>query len=223
MGIGRNTHRLVWANVLLAWVASLLALPWAPARVPSHWNAAGQIDQTLPRLPGLFLLPLVITLLAGMFLLLPRIDPLRRNYAAFSPAYALLRLGMILFLSLLHLAILAIMIGWSFNLVRLITVLYGVLFIVVGNVLGKLRPNWFVGIRTPWTLMSPDVWTATHRVVGRLQVVLGLIVLFAGLALPQRTYLPAILSSVVSLSAVAFGYSYWAWRSEAIGGRGDGR
>ena len=91
-----------------------------------------------------------------------------------------------------------------------------ILFIVLGNVLPRARPNWFVGIRTPWTLSSDRVWERTHRLGGRVLVVGGIVVALAGL-LSSRLAFWTLMATVATLSVGAMAYSYLLWRSERGG------
>ena len=86
--------------------------------------------------------------------------------------------------------------------------LIGVLFVGLGNVMGKIRPNWFVGFRTPWGLNSPDVWTRTHRFGGRLMLGLGLVLIVAGLLFPAPITTTIVAVGACALAALTFGYSY---------------
>ncbi len=196
----------------LSWGASLAARPWAPARIPTHWNVQGEADGFMGRFPGLFIAPLVITLLVGLFQVWPRIDPLGRNYTAFTNVYRQVQIGIVLFLTIVHLLAIAVALGWVADLSLAVMLLTGILLIGLGNVMGKLRPNSFLGIRTPWTLSSPDVWTRTHHFAGRLMVGFGLVLIVTALFLP-RPYVPQIVAvGAAGLALITFGYSYWTWR-----------
>lgn len=99
--------------------------------------------------------------------------------------------------------------GWSTRR----TVLIGGLFVGVGSVLGRLPRNWIAGIRTPWTMRSPHVWSATHRVGGRLLIVLGLATISTGILLPTSAKRLVNIGGVL-WAVIATGYSFVAWRSE---------
>jgi uncharacterized membrane protein len=197
--------------VALAWVLSLAALPFAPGSVPTHWGIDGQPDQWAAPVPGLFIAPAIMGCIAVLVYYLPRIDPRRRNYAAFGSTYTLIQVGLIGFLFVLHLITLAAALGIRIDMNRVITPLVGALLVVLGNVMGKVRPNWFVGFRTPWTLHSPDVWTRTHRFGGRLMVVLGLAMCVAGVALPAMVAFAVTFGGMILLVAAIFVYSYRVW------------
>lgn len=198
--------------LVLAWAAALAALPFAPARIPTHWGMDGQPDAYMSRVPGMLSLPATTTLISLVLIVLPRIDPRRHNYASFAKTYRFLQLMVALFMFGLQLVTIAAAFGSSVNITRLMDVGAGVLFVVVGNVLGKLRPTWFVGIRTPWTLSSSEVWTKTHRLGGRLLVLVGIVQIVVGFLLPARLSVTVLLVGILGWAAFLFMYSYWLWR-----------
>ncbi len=92
--------------------------------------------------------------------------------------------------------------------------LTGGLLIVIGNLSGKLRPNWFIGIRTPWTLSSKTAWVRTHRIGGRLMVLLGAVLVGAALIGEPRTARSILLGGLLAFALWSLGYSYWVWRGD---------
>ncbi len=215
--MNQATYRPWWRwlaplSVAAAWLMALAAYPFAPARIPIHWNVSGEIDGYAGRVVGIFMFPVLITAIAALLRAAPRLDPKRQSYASFSEVYGLMQVGVIVFLVIMQAIMLAVALGQPVNMGAVIVVLVGGLFVFLGNLLGKTRPNWMVGIRTPWTLSSPDVWTRTHRVGGRLMVGIGLAYMAAGLVLPLPAVAAVIVAGAVGLVAVSMGYSYWAWR-----------
>ena len=198
----------------LTWLASLLALPFAPAEIPSHWGINGQPDAYASRIVGLLQLPVIMTLVALMLHFIPRIDPKRTNYSSFAGAYGVIQIAVTLFMAALQATIIAIALGWSIDVSLVIVIIFGLMFAALGNVMGKLRPNWFAGIRTPWTLSSPDVWTRTHRLGGTLMVLIGLLNVVAAPLLSAPTRLVLLLGSVFGWAIFTIGYSYWLWRNQ---------
>ena len=199
--------------VVLSLIVGILAYPHLPASVPSHWNSAGEIDGYTTALGGAFLLPLIMLGVFGLFLLLPRIDPKKMNYAKMGKAYWILGLGMILFFTMIYLSTLAVALGyvqtlsskWIFSAV-------GILFILMGNYFGKIKHNYFLGIRTPWTLASEEVWTKTHRFAGPIWVVGGVLLLATGF-LPSVWATAWLLGIVAIIAIVPMVYSYLLFRN----------
>jgi immunity protein, SdpI family len=201
--------------VLLAMFA-LAGWTWstAPERVPVHWNAEGQADRFGGRPEGLLVMPAVALGLYLLMLVLPRFDPGRANYASFSGAYNTIRLTM--------LAVLAAVYGWTHLSIHGLVapefglfapLLVGLLFVVLGGVMGKIRPNWFVGVRTPWTLSSKRSWVQTHRLAGWLFVLGGLSVWACLIVSPSWVHrvIPVVGLLAAGVSAV---YSYFVWRTD---------
>lgn len=191
------------------------ALAWssAPERFPMHWNIRGEIDRWGGRFEGLFALPLIA--LAVLFLLrfLPRIDPGRANYDNFAGAWATLRVAVVATVTAVYGLVQAAARGRDIEVRTAMPLVVGALLIVLGNVLGKVRPNWFFGIRTPWTLSSAESWNRTHRVGGWVFVGLGLLTMASGIAAPGRSIL-VMVALILAATAGLAAYSYVVWRSD---------
>lgn len=210
----RRTLVAILLVIGVTWLVSLLALPWAPASIPVHWGIDGQPDRYASSVVGLLQVPVIMSVLALVLRFIPRIDPQRANYSSFAPTYGYIQLAIMLFLAVLQSAIIAIAFGWLLDMSFVMLVICGALFAALGNVMGKLRPNWFAGVRTPWTLSSPDVWTGTHRISGLLMVLIGIIQIIAAPLLPASARLVLLLVSVSAWAVFAIGYSYWLWRKQ---------
>ncbi|HEY3229040.1 MAG TPA: SdpI family protein [Roseiflexaceae bacterium] len=186
-----------------------------PDQVPTHWNIYGQVDALTDRLQAVLLLP---ALTAGLWLLLlglPRIDPLRASYAAFAGTYQLFVNTLVLFMAAIYVVTLGSALGWNINVPQMIGIGVGLLFMVLGNEMGRLKPNWFAGIRTPWTLSDPEIWRRTHRFGGRVFFAAGLLIAVANLLLPATTSTFVILTGVLGASILSVGYSYLLWRQRS--------
>jgi uncharacterized membrane protein len=192
---------------------SALVYARLPEQIPSHWNARGEVDGYSSRAVGAFLLPLVALGLWGLMRLLPRIDPRRQNYDKFQGMYELLIISVVGFLCVMHLGILAFSLGYPVAVDRLIMVCIGLLFIVLGNLLPRARPNWFVGIRTPWTLSNDRVWERTHRAGGYVFMLAG-VAMIATIWLAPVYTMHVVIGTAVFISLFVIGFSYFAWRQE---------
>ncbi|MEZ4862981.1 MAG: SdpI family protein [Caldilineaceae bacterium] len=185
----------------------------ADAAVPVHWNAAGTVDRYGGKIEGLLLLPLVTTGVVGLFSLIRYIDPLRANIQKSGQAYRATILGVVLFMALLHTIAILSALGYPLNMGSIIAPALALLFIVLGNYMGKIRRNYMFGVRTPWTLASDLAWNKTHRFTGRLFVIAGLLILLAGFWGPAwafYTMMATVLGSVV----LAMLYSYFVWKHD---------
>lgn len=184
-----------------------------PARVPTHWNFRGEVDGWSEPLHAAVILPLIAL---GVWLLLrflPRIDPRRENYAKFGDTYDLIVNVIVAFLALTHVVMLGAALGWPISIGRVIPAGVGALFIILGNFLPRARPNWFFGIRTPWTMTNDRVWERTHRLGGYLFVGAGLLFLVMAV-FPLAIHTAAIAVVVAAIALTAAVYSFVAWKQE---------
>lgn len=202
-----------WIVLGLLFAVSAYAWDRVPDRIPTHWNFRGEIDGYSGRAGGLLLAPV---LAVGMYLLLlalPRFDPARANYASFTGPYAVIRAALTATMAGLHALLVATALGYPVDAGRWIPVGVGALFVVLGNVMGKVRPNYFVGIRTPWTLSSARSWERTHRIGGKLFVIAGILLAFAAILGQPQVLVGVGVFGAVSLVGLVY-YSYAVWRSD---------
>jgi uncharacterized membrane protein len=176
--------KLSWLEVvLLAAPLAVLAIYWneLPARVPMHWNLRGEIDAWGPKIPGLFILPLTALGVTAFMRFLPSIDPKLRptpgQEGRMPAVLPIIRLALLALFDAIFAVQIAVSLGRNVAGGRIMTTCLLVFLVIVGNFLGTLRPNYFAGIRTPWTLENPETWRATHRLGGRLMFFGGLILL----------------------------------------------
>ncbi len=186
----------------MAWLVSLFLYPRLPEPLPVHWNAQGEPDRYGSRLEALFLFPLVLTLLIPLFGLLPRIDPKRPK--GVEPVLV----GAAWFLALLHLGFLGVYLGLYQDPLLPIQRLLGLFSLLFAWWLPRLPPNWFAGVRTPWTLEDPGVWRKTHRAGGWFFLIAGVLLL---LLTPNLWFLMGLLGGGALFLVV---YSYWLWRKK---------
>jgi len=175
-----NTVRHDWPLwVLMAGVllASFVIYPYLPDQVPGHWNIHGQVDAYYPRSFGAFFPPLLAIAIYLLMLFTPVLNPRRDNYVRFKSAYTFLRWITIIFLVLIYAAAILAALGYQINIGIVVKALVAVLFIMIGNYMGQFRHNYFVGIKTPWTLANEEVWQRTHRIAGRIWVLGGFVCL----------------------------------------------
>lgn len=183
-----------------------------PEQVPSHWNIYGQVDRTTGRLWAVLMLPAIATGIWLLMLVLPRIDPRRAAYATFAGTYQLIVNAVVLFLAFVQVALLGVALGWPIGIPQVLGAGMGLLFMVLGNEMGRLKPNWFAGIRTPWTLSDPENWRRTHRFGGKVFFVAGLLIAVSSLLLPSSASSFVILAGALGTAVLTVGYSYLLWR-----------
>lgn len=177
--------RFQMAVALLMLLAGVLVYSHLPARVPVHWNIKGEIDGWADRsIPNLFFQPLLVLVMTLLAWALPRIDPLKRSYRRFQGSYYVIIDVIVAFLALLYGLTLYAAFHQTLPVGTIVPAAVGLLLALMGNQLSKVRRNFFIGIRTPWTLASETVWVRTHRIGARI-FVLG------GLAATIGAFLPA--------------------------------
>jgi len=203
--------QLVIIAGLFIWSAVLW--PTAPERMPVHFDVAGNVDRYGSKAEGLLLIPATALGLYLLLRFLPAIDPARANYPAFAGAYAVIRIALVVVMALIDAALLLPVMGVPLNVGVVVRLTLGGLFVVFGSVMGKVRPNWFVGIRTPWTLASKRSWVQTHRLGGWVFVVSGLVLM------ASSTFASPV-AAVVAFAVMGAGmlwtlvYSYLAFRDD---------
>lgn len=210
-----------WIAPLLVaamWAFALAVYPVLPDHIPTHWNLRGEADGWGG--PGsAFLFPAIGTGTWLLMLVLPRIDPRRANWEKFRDEVHLLVNVLVLFFAWIEAVTLGAALGWDLDTGRAVTGGVGMLLAIIGNYLPRIRSNWFMGIRTPWTLSSESVWRDTHRVGGRAFVAGGVAMVLAGFIPGVLAQLLAIVAAMVA-SLIPVVYSYLAWRREAAGRAG---
>ncbi|MEX2287318.1 MAG: SdpI family protein [Planctomycetaceae bacterium] len=194
-------------------VTAACAWSAAPDRIPVHWNIHGEVDRFGGKVEGLLGIPLVALALYLLLLFLPRLDPGYANYQRFVGAYTVVRYALACFLWVVYAVILLAAFGQPVSVTEVMMVSVGILFFVLGSVMGKIRPNWFCGIRTPWTLSSKASWNKTHRLGGWLFILIGLCMAAAGLIGKGWALLGTFIIAGVGLVGLIV-YSYIIWRSD---------
>jgi uncharacterized membrane protein len=205
-----------WFGLVIAVLAvalSVWAYPKLPPTVATHWSLRGTPDGFSSRLWAVSIAPLVIVGLTLLFNVLPKVDPRRENYIGFLSSYWLIANAVIVFTLVAHAMLVASGLGYAVRIDRLMPVGVGLLFIFLGNYLTRVEPNWFVGIRTPWTLSSDRVWRKTNRTSGWLMVIGGF-VLAIGAFLPPGAFLPLLVTTLAIVALFPIVQSYILWKRE---------
>lgn len=206
-----------WYPILLAAigvVASVTVYERLPESMAVHWDLHGNPNGWMPRAFGAFFGPVFLLLLWLLMRGLPRIDPRASNYARFGGAYDTIVAATLLLLLATHFIVLGAALGYHVPVARLVPALVGALFVVIGNVMPRMRPNWWFGVRTPWTMSNDRVWARTHRLAGFSMTGAGLVMLGAALALPSRLGGPVMLAAAVAGLIGPVVYSYLTWKRE---------
>jgi uncharacterized membrane protein len=205
-------HRalIFWGVVAVSLIVTALAWDRLPETIDSHWNAAGEADGSSSKLWVLLISPAVLAGMTGLALFLPKIDPLRANIALFRNYFD----GFILVLLLFFLTVHVFIVLWNLGIRIPAYVIFpaglGVILYAVGVLCGEAKRNWFIGIRTPWTLSSDAVWETTHRRARTLFRIAGVIVLAS--ALLGRYAIYVVLAVILALVFYLVIYSYMEFK-----------
>ena len=203
------------ANIIcfagIAGLAVYIALSYAmlPDPMPTHWNAAGQADDYTTKSVGAAILAGVPLFVMLIFKVIPAISPHGFRTESFKGVLNSLMTASVIFGCVVSAAAIRAALGAEHNISTIVMVAVGVLFMFIGNFLGKVRKNFFLGIRTPWTLASDEVWGKTHRLAGWCFVVAGAIMALGSVAGPRIEW---VIVAVVTIALVPVVYSYFAYR-----------
>ncbi|MBO8181345.1 MAG: SdpI family protein [Archaeoglobus sp.] len=211
----RRLEVAILVIVILSFSISFYFYPTMPEMVASHWNARGEVDGYMPKLAALFLIPFVISGLALFLLIVPKIDPLKENIEQFRNYYDGFVVLFLCYMLFIHIQLILWNIGIRVSPNTTFPLLFGILFIYIGFLLENAKRNWFVGIRTPWTLSSGRVWEKTHKIGGKLFKLAG-IASFTGFFF-QDYALYFILIPVFAVAIYSFVYSYFEYQREMKG------
>lgn len=207
-----------WISLLIVaagFIASAVVYPRLPETIPTHWDFSGHPNGWSSRFWGAWLIPIFLLGMWSLVRILPRIDPRGSNYAKFGGAFEAIIDTIMLFMLAVHIVALRAALGYPMQMQRILPIGVGVVLIVIGNLLPRARPNWFVGIRTPWTLSSDRVWEKTHRFGGRVFVAGGLIITIASFLWVQEAHVVLFAVMALVASSVMI-YSYLEWKREQL-------
>ncbi len=208
----RKSEIITISIILLSFIIGIYFYPQMPEKMASHWNIRSEVDGYMPRFWGLFLMPFISIGMFLLFILIPEIDPLKVNIEKFRKYFYGFIILIILFLFYIYLLTVFWNIGLKFNMGQLMMPALAMLFYYCGILIEKARRNWFIGIRTPWTLSSDKVWEKTHKIGGKLFKIAGLIA-FLGIIFPDYAFF-LILLPAIGASIYAVIYSYLEYRKE---------
>jgi uncharacterized membrane protein len=174
--ISLKTEILPIIILLASFGASIYFYLNFPSLVPSHWNWAGEVDGWSGRTFGAFFLPILNVVLYLMFLALPYLDPKKENYKDFAKVYHIFKNMIIGFMAIIYVLTSMNGLGYKIDVGLFIPVLIGILFIVMGSLMGKLKLNWMMGNRNMWTLSSETVWNKTNALTGKIFILSGILI-----------------------------------------------
>ncbi|MBS7655035.1 SdpI family protein [Candidatus Bathyarchaeota archaeon] len=205
-----KSEAVILGIIIFSFIVSVYFYPNMPEKIVSHWNIQGQPDGYMMKFWGLFLTPIILIGLALLFIAIPRIDPLKANIEKFKRYYNGFIILFFLFLLSIHLQIILWNIGFEVNPNITLPIGFGFLFFYTGILCENTKRNWFIGIRTPWTLSSDKVWDKTHKIGGKLFKITGVIA-FIGMLFKSYA-LFFILVPVILIVIYTIVYSYFEYQ-----------
>lgn len=208
----RTTIFISVALIAIAILAGLLLWSRLPDPMPAHWNAAGEIDGYMSKFWGVFLIPIISIALAGLFLIIPNIDPLKANIAQFRATFNWFIVVFVVYMLYVYALTLFAALGTSFNMTLMLLPAVGLLFIGIGYLMNGAKRNFFIGIRTPWTLSSDTVWDETHKLGSKLFMLGGAVTIVS--AFLGETGIWIMLAAIFIAAFVPIVYSYVLYQRE---------
>lgn len=199
---------LLAVNALLFIVFYFLFNDRLPDEVGTHYNLQGEQDGSMSKTSFWLMNGALCVALPALLSVLRLIDPRRHNYSRFEGYYYLIRWAISLFLQGAVLVVILMNLDYDIPVLQLVLGGLGLLWIVIGNRMGQLRSNFFIGVKTPWALTDENNWKLTHRLSARLWVIAGLIMFVAAWIISVEWFLPVLLISVLSSSLIPVVYSF---------------
>jgi uncharacterized membrane protein len=198
--------------IAIAIVVGLVLYVQLPDPMPSHWNAAGQINGYMSKFWGVFLMPLMTIGITLLLIAVPQIDPLKANIAQFRGLYNAFIIGFVVYMLYVYALTLAASLGFQFNMTYMLLPVMGLLFVGVGYLMKSAKRNFFIGIRTPWTLSSDKVWDETHKLGSKMFMGGGVVVLISTFLGENGIWL--MTAALLITAFVPIIYSYILWQRE---------
>lgn len=210
----RTTTIVVLIMIAAAILSGLLLWNRLPDPMASHWNMNDQVDGYMSKFWGVFLLPLIALGMFVLFSVVPSIDPMKANIVLFREAFNLFIVLIVGFMLYIYGLSLAWSLGYTnFRMSGAMLPAIGLLFIFIGYMLKQARRNFFIGIRTPWTLSSDAVWNETHRVGAVLFMISGALAFLGGF-LGGITAFWLMFAPIIGSTLFLLVYSYMLYRRE---------
>jgi len=196
--------------IVVSILAAIFFYEALPSQVITHWNFGGQPDGWDSKDSFVILMPAITLAIYLLFRFLPHIDPKKSNYEKFSLEYKMIQLLIVAFLTILFFVSIFANLGYNLQVGIIVPVMVGILFVFFGGYIKNIKPNWFVGIRTPWTLSSEKVWIKTHELGSKMFMVSG--VIFAIMPfLPAYLAIPLLIIAILLILYTIL-YSYLEFR-----------
>ncbi|MFO7586250.1 MAG: DUF1648 domain-containing protein [Anaerolineales bacterium] len=206
----KNSITISFILIAIAAAAGMILWNQLPDPMPSHWNAAGEVDGYTSKFWGIWLMPLITLGIALLLAGVPYIDPLKANIEKFRGLYNAFIIGFVAYMLYIYTLTLAAALGAQFNMTYMLVPAVGLLFVGISFLIENAKRNFFIGIRTPWTLSSDKVWEKTHKLGAQTFRIGGALVIVSVFLGENGIWL--LLPALLFAGLVPVVYSYFAWR-----------
>lgn len=203
----RKVEIITFSIILLSFSIAFILYQSMPERMASHWNINGAVDSYASKEVGLFLMPFITIVLFAFLEFIPVIDPLRKNIEKFRKHFDIFIIFIMAFLFYIYILTILWNLGLRFSIIYALSPAFSALFYYCGILIENAKRNWFIGIRTPWTLSSDRVWDKTHKLGAKLFKACGIISLL-GLIF-QGVAFWLVIIPVIGVAIYLFVYSYF--------------
>ena len=209
---------LIWSGILIAIMVGMSlygysAIP-ADASIAIHWNINGEPDGYTGRTFALWMMPATAFAISLILAFVPAIEPRRKHLVQSGPLFRTAWIGSMLVVAIAHGVVVLTASGFALPVLQVILSTVGLLFVLIGNLLGKSQSNFFVGIRTPWTLSSDASWDKTHRLAGRLWVFGGFVIAAGSFMVAASEIVYLLIGVVLVMTIIPALASYFYWRAD---------
>lgn len=184
-----------------------------PDQMPMQWGVDGSVNWYAPKFVAFLVFNGALLFLYLTIYIAPKIDPKKKNYNQFSRSYTILMHMFLILFFFINIIVVLISLDYNLRMNVLAPVLAGITFVISGNYMQTLKPNWFVGIRTPWTVDHEEVWRRTHRLGARIMIVAGFSLCTVIPFLPEYLMLPFIIGIIIIITLIPTIYSYVVHRN----------
>ncbi|MFE7913784.1 SdpI family protein [Bacillus mobilis] len=205
-------HLFAILLIVITGLARAYAWPNLPDTMAVHWGMEG-VNGYASKFNAMLLLLGIMIFTYVLLTITPKIDPKKKNYDKFSKGYMIINYSVVVLLFLVNMLVIGVGLGYDIPMNSTPLILVGLLFIVIGNYLPQCKPNYFVGIKTPWTLSNEEVWRKTHRFSGKVFVVLGIIMILS-VFVPVTWKSFIMVGIIIGAVGLTMGYSYVAYKKE---------
>ncbi|WP_075980232.1 SdpI family protein [Bacillus massilinigeriensis] len=184
-----------------------------PENLPTHWGASGEVDDYSSKLTAMLISVGLMVLVYVVLFFIPKIDPKKENYKLFSRAYMIINIALFLVAFAINILTISSGLGYDLNISIIIRIILGALLIIIGFFLPQIKPNYFMGIKTPWTLNDETNWKKTHHFGGKIFILSG-IIFMCSIFLPKAISETYIMPGVIIILLLPVGYSYWFYKKQ---------